>query len=204
MSERPRLLVATTNPGKLAEFRQLLRPLDVSLDPLPAGAPAVDETGATYRENAELKARQIAAWSGRPALADDSGLEVDALHGAPGVLSARYAGPDSGDAANTRKLLTALSGVPPSARGARFRCVIAVARADGELLVVEGTCEGFIVEEPRGTGGFGYDPVFLYPPSSQTFAELAAMTKNAVSHRAAACAALLPLLEDFLAGRSSS
>jgi XTP/dITP diphosphohydrolase len=183
-----RLLVATNNPGKLAEYRELLAGLPVELTYLPdVGLNfAVTETGATFEENAILKARAYAAASGRLTLADDSGLEVDALNGEPGVRSARYAGPHTNDVANYRLLLHRLAGVPWERRGARFRCVIAIATPDGTVRTSEGECPGVIGFEPRGSYGFGYDPVFYMPEFHLTMAELPVEVKNQVSHRARA------------------
>lgn len=196
---RPTLLIATTNAGKFREFGALLADVSVALQSLAdrPGAPTVDEDGASYEENALLKARTIAAWAGCATLADDSGLEVDALGGAPGVHSARYAA-GGGDAANIAKLVHALSGVPAARRAARFRCVLVVACPDGATLRAEGTCEGVILDAPRGSGGFGYDPVFFVPGLERTFAELAAADKNRISHRARACAHLQADLLPFL------
>ncbi len=196
----PVLLIATANPGKLREFRQLLADTPVrlgALAQLPA-VPHIAEDGATYAANATHKALTIARWSGCATLADDSGLEVDALRGAPGVRSARYAGAAQDSAANTRKLLDALNGVPTPERTARFRCVLVVACPDGATLITEGCAEGRILESPRGAGGFGYDPLFLYPPLQRTFAELPAAVKDRVSHRAQACARLREQLVPFL------
>jgi len=196
----PVLLVATTNPGKIREFAELLQDIPVilqSLLELP-GAPAVAEDGSSYQENAAAKAMALARWSGRTALADDSGLEVDALGGAPGIHSARYAGATQDSGANLTKLLQALAGIPEAQRTARFRCVLVVARPEGRTLAVDGSCEGQITDRPSGGGGFGYDPVFLYPPAGKTFAELPAAIKNQVSHRARACAQLRARLMDFM------
>jgi len=163
------------------------------------GAPEVEETGTTFRENAELKATALADHLDRWVLADDSGLEVDALDGAPGVLSARYAGRHGDDEANNRKLLEAIRDRPEAERTARFRCAIALARPGRVLLTVEGKCEGLVAFEPRGGEGFGYDPVFIYPPAGKTFGELDPVLKNQVSHRGAALGKLrqeiLPTLE---------
>ena len=202
MSHRPTLLIATTNAGKVREFAELFHELPINLHSLAdlPGAPEVAEDGATYAANAVHKALTLAAWSRRAALADDSGLEVDALGGEPGVHSARYAGSAQDSAANIAKLLAALQGVPSAQRTARFRCVIAVARPDSATLTVEGTCDGVILDAPRGSGGFGYDPVFLYPPLGQTFAEIAPAVKNRISHRARACNLLGPQLLEFLRG----
>jgi XTP/dITP diphosphohydrolase len=197
----PLLLIATTNRGKFREFRDLLQDLPLRLRSLVGvpGAPAVAEDGVTYTDNAVRKALAIACWSGCAALADDSGLEVDALGAAPGVHSARFAGVAQDDRANVAKLLVALSDIPAAARTARFRCVLAVAIPDGSSWTVEGVCEGRISEAPRGGGGFGYDPVFLYPLLGKTFAEIPAATKNRISHRARACANLRTELLAFLA-----
>jgi XTP/dITP diphosphohydrolase len=198
------LLIGTTNAGKFREFCELLGDLPVvlrSLNDFP-GAPQVEEDGDSYRANALRKAMALACWSGHPTLADDSGLEVDALQGAPGVCSARYAGPQQDSAANIRKLLSAIQGIPEERRTARFRCVIVVAALDGATLTAEGTCEGRILERPRGYGGFGYDPVFLYPSLGLTFGEMAPAQKNRLSHRARACAALHPQLRGFLAAHT--
>ncbi len=200
----PTLLIATTNAGKSREFGALLADVPVVLQTLAdrPGAPIVDEDGASYEANALLKARAIAAWAGCATLADDSGLEVDALGGAPGVHSARYAD-GGGDAANIAKLVRALSGVPAARRSARFRCVIVVACPDGATLRAEGTCEGLILDTPRGRGGFGYDPVFFVPELDRTMAELAAADKNRISHRARACERLRADLLPFLAVHGS-
>jgi XTP/dITP diphosphohydrolase len=195
-----KLLVATSNAGKLREFERLLRGLRielVSLRELP-GAPEVEEDGATYAENARKKAVELARWSGLPALADDSGLEVDALGGAPGVRSARYAGPEQDAAANRRRMLEALRGVAGAGRTARFKCAIAVARPDGALLEGAGVCEGRIGVSEQGGGGFGYDPLFVYEPLGRTLAELPEAEKDAISHRGRAAALLIPRLREFL------
>jgi XTP/dITP diphosphohydrolase len=202
----PTLLIATTNGGKFREFAQLLGDLPLrlaSLADLP-GAPAVDEDGDTYVANATLKALSLAHWSGCATLADDSGLEVDALCGAPGVRSARYAGVEQDSHANLDKLLEALESVPANERTARFRCVIVVACPNGATLVSEGLCEGRILEAPRGRRGFGYDPVFFYPPLDSAFAEVPAEVKNRVSHRARACTALRPKLLSFLSAHAGA
>ena len=203
------LVLATRNRGKVVEFRGLLGELPVelvSLDDCCPGAPAVEETGETFVDNALLKAKAAAATSWLVALADDSGLEVDALDGQPGVHSARYAGSSASDAENNAKLLGALREVPTEARGARFRCVLTVLDPldpGSAPLVAEGTCEGRIALAPSGAGGFGYDPLFL--PSAplpgregRTLAELGEAEKNALSHRGAAARALVPLLRDLV------
>jgi len=194
------LLLATHNRGKRREWLPLLAGLELELLlPEEVGlTTAVEETGATYVENALLKARTLAAASGLPALADDSGLEVDALDGAPGLHSARYQpGPDP---VRYRALLQALEGVPEEQRTARFRCVAALVLPDGREFVTEGVCEGSIATAPAGEGGFGYDPVFYLPERGCTMAELPADEKNRLSHRARAAQALRPFLERLLRG----
>ncbi|GIW45208.1 MAG: non-canonical purine NTP pyrophosphatase [Candidatus Binatia bacterium] len=199
-SHRPKLVLATANPGKVKELRELLAPAGVECISLEGlhGVPVVEETGRTYEENAALKARAIAAWAGLAALADDSGLEVDALEGAPGVDSAYYAGRPADDAANVAKLLRALEGVPPERRQARFRCVLVVVRPDGKVLASEGICEGRIALAPRGQQGFGYDPIFIPEGSDKTFAELGPEFKRHYSHRARAARKLRERLRNFL------
>jgi len=190
------LVLASGNRGKAREIGALLAPSGWKLvAQSELGIAEVEETGTTFVENALLKARHAAAASGRAALADDSGLEVDALDGAPGVRSARYAG-GGGDAANVAKLLEALRGVPPSRRSARFRCVLVLVRAsdDPAPLIAEGAWEGVIAEAPRGSNGFGYDPVFLVPELGRTAAELVPDDKNARSHRGQALARLVAAL----------
>jgi len=180
-----RLLIATTNPGKVREYRALLSGLDLDLIGLKDVGIEVDvaETGDTYAANAELKAREYARLSGLLTLADDSGLEVDALNGRPGVHSARYA-PDS--PARIHKLLNELLNVPDDQRGAHFQCVIALATPDGSITTTEGSCAGVIAHEARGTNGFGFDPVFYMPEHAATMAELPEDFKNQISHRARA------------------
>ena len=182
------LLVATNNPGKVREYADLLDGLGLELLGL-AGiglGNGVDETGQTFVENAQLKAQAYCRASRLLTLADDSGLEVEALGGAPGVHSARYAGPMASDADRIRKLLTALCSVPAEQRAARFRCVIALAWPDGRLETFEGQCEGVIAFEPKGTNGFGFDPIFYLPELGCTMAELPQDVKNRISHRAQA------------------
>jgi XTP/dITP diphosphohydrolase len=185
-----RLLVATNNAGKVREYDDLLRGLDLELWGLAdIGLEwQVDETGHTFDENAQLKARAYCRASHLLTLADDSGLEVTMLGGAPGVHSARYAGQGASDADRIRKLLAALDGVPWDDRAARFRCVIALAWPDGRLETFEGQCEGVIALEPKGTNGFGFDPVFYLPELNCTMAELPMDVKNRISHRARAAA----------------
>ncbi|HHI96446.1 MAG TPA: XTP/dITP diphosphatase [Thermodesulfatator atlanticus] len=194
------LVLATRNPGKLRELKALLQDLDLEvkgLEEFPE-APEVIETGQTFFENAFQKAREIALATGHLAMADDSGLEVDALGGAPGVFSARYAGPKASDEENIKKLLKELEGVPLERRTARFRCVIVVYHPSGHWFKAEGTWEGLITLEPRGEGGFGYDPVFLIPDLGKTAAEIPPELKNQLSHRAKALAEMKYKLPSFL------
>jgi XTP/dITP diphosphohydrolase len=194
-----RLVFATRNPGKVIELRQLLAGLDLDiLSAADLAVPEVVEDGDTFAANAIKKALEVSRAAGLPALADDSGLEVDALGGAPGVISARYAGPEHDDAKNNQKLLRELAGVPADRRTARFRSVVALADASGrlgsEVLTADGTCEGIILDAPRGTGGFGYDPLFYAPELACTFAEAGVGPKNDLSHRARAMRAMRPRL----------
>ncbi len=180
-----KLLLATNNQGKVGEYRELLGGLPFELiTPGDIGVDGhVEETGQTFTENARLKAWTLCERSGLLTLADDSGLEVDALNGEPGIRSARYAGPDATDRDLVAKLLSNLRGVAPEKRGARFRCVIAIAVPGGRVYTRSGNCHGRISEGPRGGFGFGYDPVFLVPELGLTMAELPARTKNRLSHR---------------------
>lgn len=187
-----RVVLATTNRGKVAELRRILDGLDIDLvDAREAGLAEVDETAATFTGNARLKARAAVAATGLPAVADDSGLVVDALGGEPGVRSARYAGPGHDDAANVALLLDRLAGVAD--RGARFVCAAVLAAPGGREWTATGTLEGVIATAPRGTGGFGYDPVFVPEGGDRTAAELAPEEKDAVSHRGRALRALRPV-----------
>ena len=206
MSPRP-LVFATRNKGKLVELRELLPGIavlsvDEAAQQLGRTIPDVVEDADTFAGNAAKKAREVSAATGLPALADDSGLEVDALGGAPGVYSARYAGDQHDDAANNAKLLTVLRDVPPERRTARFRASLALADVTGplgtELLTADGTCEGIILDAPRGTGGFGYDPLFFAPELGQTFAEAGVGPKSDLSHRARAMKAIKPRLLAYL------
>jgi XTP/dITP diphosphohydrolase len=206
-SEEPmlkKLLIATNNPGKAREYQELLSRLSIRCElttPAREGlAMEVDESGESFEENATIKAVAFAKVSGLLTLADDSGLEVDALGGAPGVCSARYAGPDASDTDRYLKLLDALTEVPADQRSARFRCVIALAQPDGAVQTASGTCEGEIGFSARGVHGFGYDPVFLVQGSGgKAMAELDPDQKNRISHRARALLAALPFLARFLA-----
>lgn len=196
-----RLLVATGNAGKKREFALLLAELPLEILSLSEVGLAGDvaETGATFAENALLKARTYAAQSGLLTLADDSGLEVDALGGAPGVFSARYGGPGLDDRGRYELLLRNLAGVPAERRTARFRCVIALVDPHGRKALAEGVCEGRIVDVPRGAHGFGYDPVFWVDSEGCTMAELPPERKNAISHRAAAARQAVDILRGWLA-----
>jgi XTP/dITP diphosphohydrolase len=196
-----KILIATRNEGKRREYVELLAMPGVGLEQAEwitldeAGIQAeVEETGETFEENARLKAAAYARQSGLLTLADDSGLEVDALGGAPGVQSARYAGPGASDSDRYLKLLQALEGVPPEERGARFVCVVAVCAPDGEMHTAEGRIEGRIAYESRGTHGFGYDPIFYVPGLRMTMAEAGSEIKNRLSHRARALEAIRPTL----------
>jgi XTP/dITP diphosphohydrolase len=190
----PRIVLASGNPGKAREIAQLLAEYRVEVLPQSAfNVPEAEETGLTFVENAILKARNAAAHSGLPAMADDSGLEVDALNGAPGIYSARYAGSGCSDADNNAKLLEALQDIPEAERSARFQCVLVYLThaEDPTPLIVQGSWEGRILSAPRGAGGFGYDPLFFVPDLGMSSAELPADTKNRLSHRGQALRALL-------------
>lgn len=195
------LVLSSRNEHKLKEFRSILGKLGFHIVPVSQfdGVPVVEEDGDTFEANAVKKAVEVSKALGLPAIADDSGLEVDYLGGAPGVWSARYAGENATDEENNRKLLAALEGVPEGQRSARFRCVIAFAVPDEygnvDVETAEGVCEGVIAFGPRGSGGFGYDPLFIVPEYGKTFAELPAETKNRVSHRAKALEQAYCLLE---------
>jgi XTP/dITP diphosphohydrolase len=195
------LVLATNNPHKVREIRELLADLPIKvLTPADLGlAVEVEEDGAAYAENAAKKARAVAALTGRPALGDDSGLEVDALGGAPGVRSARYAGEGASGADHIRKLLEALAGVPFDRRRAVFRCVLVLAWPDGGEETVEGACEGIITFQPMGEQGFGYDPVFLIPEYGKTFAQMEPREKHRISHRGRALERLRERLAEHLA-----
>jgi XTP/dITP diphosphohydrolase len=195
-----KLLVATNNPGKVKEYKELLAGLPLELTyPAQEGLDIeVDETGGSFAENARLKAITYARASGLLTLADDSGLEVDALGGEPGIRSARYAGRGASDEERYGMLLEKLKGVPWEERTARFRCVIAVATPEGQIHTAEGTCEGIIAFAPRGEHGFGYDPVFYFQEYGMTMAELPLETKNKISHRARAAQGARKILEEKL------
>ncbi len=202
------LLIATTNPHKIEEFREILgdlpyrlvSPRDIGLDI------EVEETGTTFAENARLKAIAYADASGLLALADDSGLEIDALGGEPGVYSARWAGEGVSYPERFQMLFARLAGVPPEKRTARYRCAIAIAEPAPRGLIgeVDGTLEGLIAEEPRGTGGFGYDPIFYVPEKGRTVGEMSAEEKHRISHRARAAAAARKVLDALSAQAASN
>lgn len=200
-----KLLIATNNPGKMREIQAILSGLPLELlTPADAGlALEVDETGISYAENAALKARAYAEAGGLISLADDSGLEVEALGGEPGIRSARYSPqPGASDADRRAYLLERLKGVPhpPHEPGwrAHFHCTVAIATPQGQIYFAEGRCDGFIIPEERGTNGFGYDPLFFMPEWNATMAELDEDTKNQISHRARALRKALPILQNLL------
>jgi len=194
------LVLASNNQGKLREIGQMLEPMGIAVKTaaLAGFTEEVEETGDTFEANARLKACTVAQALSLPTLADDSGLTVEALDGAPGVYSARYAGPNASDADRSAKLLRELEKVPPEKRGAAFVCVMACCLPSGKVLVTEGRLEGRIALEPAGNNGFGYDPVFELPERSCTLAQLAAEEKNAISHRGRALRKLVQNLEHFL------
>lgn len=193
------IVLATGNPGKVRELSALLADLNVEILPQSVlQVPEVEETGLSFVENAILKARQAARHTGLAAIADDSGLEVDVLQGAPGIYSARYAGPGASDRDNREKLLAELSGVPDTRRSARFQCLLVCLRhpTDPTPLICQGTWEGVIAHAPRGEQGFGYDPLFYVPELGITAAELAPEVKNRLSHRGQALAQLVRILAE--------
>jgi XTP/dITP diphosphohydrolase len=185
-----RLAIASRNPGKIREILAICADWPVEWLTADERWPQVEETGATYEANASLKARAVAEALRVPAVADDSGIEVDALGGAPGPRSARYAGEGASDEANLRALIGAVSGVPASGRTARYRCIATVAWPDGRRISAEGVCEGHLLSTPRGSGGFGYDPIFVPAGWDETMAELTPQQKDRISHRGRAFRAL--------------
>lgn len=193
-----RVVLATRNAGKIAELERILAPYGVDLVGLDSGFEPGPETAADFAGNALAKAREACAHGRLPAVADDSGLAVDALNGMPGVLSARWAGRHGDDRANLELLLGQLADVPADRRTARFVCAAAAILPDGRELIVEGTLEGHVIESPRGTNGFGYDPIFVPAGGRVTTAELPPDQKDAISHRGKAFRALVPLLIDAL------
>jgi XTP/dITP diphosphohydrolase len=191
------LVIATHNRNKVVEFGRILRPLGVRA--VSAELPEVEETGKTFAENAFLKADSACRATGRPAVADDSGLAVGALGGAPGIYSARYAGEGAPNGARIKKLLSALKGVPAEKRGAQFVCAICCVFPNGDRITAQGRCQGRIAFAPKGEGGFGYDPVFLF--GERTFAELSPEEKDRVSHRGKALRAFAEKLKRYKEGR---
>jgi XTP/dITP diphosphohydrolase len=201
-ASRPRLVLATANPHKLVELTRILAGAHVSVDlaglaEFP-GAPDVAETGATFAENALLKASAVAAFTGLASVADDSGLCCDAMNGMPGVLSARWSGRHASDAHNLSLLLGQLAHVPDERRGAHFSCVAALVLPSGRQALSEGTLRGRLIREPRGTNGFGYDPIFVPDGDQRTTAELSADEKDAISHRGRAFRGLAPTIAAML------
>jgi XTP/dITP diphosphohydrolase len=195
---RQRIVLASNNAGKVREFNQLLEGSDIEIVPQSDFSVAeIEETGLTFVENALLKARNAARHTGLPAIADDSGLEVDALQGAPGIYSARYAGAGAGDLENLQKLLEDLKAVPDEARSARFQCLMVYLRhaKDPTPRIFQGTWEGSILHEPRGEHGFGYDPVFFVPDQQCASAQLPPEVKNQLSHRGQALRQLIASLK---------
>ena len=195
-------MLATFNPGKVRELRELFGEIPFTVSGLRDfdDVGEVEETGSTFRENAEIKARAFASQTGQLCLADDSGLEVMALGGAPGVHSARFAGKETGYEVKIAKLLQELQNTNYPGRRARFVCVMALANTDGEILhIAEGVCDGHIAAEPRGVGGFGYDPIFIPDRYDATFAELGDEIKQQISHRGRAAQLIIRYLLDFIA-----
>lgn len=195
-----RIVLATNNAGKLREFRELLGPLGFEVEPLAQFTrESAKETGLTFIENAILKARHASQAANLPAIADDSGIEVDALRGEPGIYSARYAGEDASDQANLEKLLREMADVPPARRTARYQCALAFMRwpTDPSPLICQAGWEGRVISTPRGTGGFGYDPIFELPELGMTAAELNADEKNRISHRGKALRELVARLRGY-------
>jgi XTP/dITP diphosphohydrolase len=194
------IVLASGNQGKLKELQQLLVPVNIQVVlQQEFDVPDVEETGLSFVENAIIKARHACLHTRLPALADDSGLEVDALQGQPGIYSARYSGPGASDDSNNQKLLSALEGVADEQRSARYRCVLAFMRhaEDPCPLILQGSWEGSILRQPRGSSGFGYDPVFLVPGHNCSAAELSPQLKSQLSHRAQAMAGLVTMLQDL-------
>jgi XTP/dITP diphosphohydrolase len=198
-NSKRKIVVATTNPGKIVEIREVLRDTSCEIFPINEVEPAfqVEEDGQTYAENAIKKAKAAAFLTGTLAIADDSGLEVDALVGAPGIYSARFGGEHLPQSEKNKLLLQQLQGV--TNRSARFRCIIAVVSPQGKVETTEGVCEGIIGTEERGTAGFGFDPLFIVPEYGKTLAELGPAIKNRISHRAKALSNLREILPGFLA-----
>lgn len=206
MTSPARVVLATRNLHKVAELRRILADAGLAVELIGTEAfpdlPDVPETGTTFAANALIKAREVAHATGLPAIADDSGLSIDALNGMPGVLSARWAGGHGDDAANLRLVLAQLADIPESRRGAAFHCAAALATPGGEERVVEGVLEGWLLDTPRGTNGFGYDPIFVPHGHSMTTAEMSAEQKDAISHRGRAFRALAPIVHELLGASS--
>lgn len=195
-----KVVLATRNMGKVKEIKQILRGMDLDIQTLNdfPEVPSIIEDGKTFKENAVKKARFVAEHLNMPSIADDSGLEVNAFNRRPGILSARYAGENAADEDNNRKLLKELNDIPPEKREACYRCVVALVFPSGEEETAEGSCNGFIALEPKGAGGFGYDPLFYIPEYGMTMAELPPEIKNRISHRGKAFAKLKEKLTDIL------
>jgi XTP/dITP diphosphohydrolase len=204
--KRKKLILATRNKGKLKEIQTLFSDLDIDIVSLDntEDSPHIEEDGTTFMENAFKKAKVVAEATGIMALADDSGLEVDALNGAPGIYSARYSGENASDASNNEKLLTELKGVSSDKRGAHFTCVIVVYHPSGRWISAEASCQGEITKKITGNRGFGYDPVFYIPSVDRTMAQLLPEEKNRLSHRGKALRKLKSELQDFLDSLESS
>ena len=193
-----KFVFASHNKGKIQEVQEILAPFGIEIEPIPADFPEIEENGTSFEENAKIKARAVCQATGLPAVADDSGLTVDALDGFPGIHSARWAGPEANDHERNQLLLEKLLSVPEEQRGAQFVCVAACVFPDGRELAVRGQCRGTILGEEHGSGGFGYDPIFCVPEYGCTFGELASDVKNSISHRARAFTALGSALKTLL------
>lgn len=193
-----KFVLASHNKGKIQEVKEILGPLGFEVEPMPEDFPEILEDGASFEENAMIKAQFVCKALGLPAIADDSGLVVDALDGFPGIHSARWAGPDANDHDRNLLLLEKLLTVPEDQRGAEFVCVAACVFPDGKHLTVRGRCRGTILSEEHGNGGFGYDPIFCVPEYGCTFGELSSDVKNAISHRARAFTALGSALQVYM------
>lgn len=193
-----KFVFASHNKGKIQEVQEILAPFGIEIEPIPADFPEIEENGTSFEENAKIKARAVCQATGLPAVADDSGLTVDALDGFPGIHSARWAGPEANDHDRNQLLLEKLLSGPEEQRGAQFVCVAACVFPDGRELAVRGQCRGTILGEEHGSGGFGYDPIFCVPEYGCTFGELASDVKNSISHRARAFTALGSALRTLL------
>lgn len=193
-----KFVFASHNKGKIQEVQEILAPFGIEIEPIPADFPEIEENGTSFEENAKIKARAVCQATRLPAVADDSGLTVDALDGFPGIHSARWAGPEANDHDRNQLLLEKLLSVPEEQRGAQFVCVAACVFPDGRELAVRGQCRGTILGEEHGSGGFGYDPIFCVPEYGCTFGELASDVKNSISHRARAFTALGSALRTLL------